>query len=180
MAYEQVKVSLPDSVSEYKNKALMVLLGAAIVALLAYFFSLGVSICVLVAGVVVAMVFWGKSNNEVKSALRNAVNNHGVIFDFDLGAMGIDTKNRKAVFFSGGNGYDVYDLADILGWEHQWVNKTSTEKGAFGVARSTTRRAENVLVFKTNNPQKPIYKVGLRSHADGEVWMARLSAIING
>lgn len=76
--------------------------------------------------------------------------------------------------------YDLYDLTDILGWEHQWVDKTQTNRNMMGTLNSTTARAKSVLVLKSNNPHKPLYKVSMLSHAQGEAWMARLGAMING
>jgi hypothetical protein len=94
----------------------------------------------------------------------------------------IDSKAKKIAFVETGNAlYDLYDLSDILGWEHQWLNKSKTSYSGLSGRTTTTKseQANNVLVFKTNNVHKPLVKVAIPSYAQGELWMARLNALIN-
>ncbi|ELX11340.1 hypothetical protein Jab_2c34590 [Janthinobacterium sp. HH01] len=67
--------------------------------------------------------------------------------------------------------YQIYDRADILGCEHQWVNKSNSN--------GQLSKTENVLVFKTRNAQQPLYKIRLYDHATAELWLARMNAVLN-
>lgn len=87
----------------------------------------------------------------------------------------IDSNAGKIAFVETGNAaYDLYNLSDVLSWDHQWVNKKGARAG------SKAEQKENVLVFKMKNPHKPIAKVYIPNHAYGELWMARLNALFNG
>jgi hypothetical protein len=67
--------------------------------------------------------------------------------------------------------YDLYDMVDILGCEHQWINKSDSN--------DRLTKKNNVLIFKTRNPHQPLYKFGVLSHATGELWLARINALLN-
>jgi hypothetical protein len=67
--------------------------------------------------------------------------------------------------------YQIYDRSDILGVEHQWVTRTSTN--------GRLSKTQNVLVFKTRNVQQPLYKIRMFGHPTGELWLARMNAWMN-
>lgn len=121
----------------------------------------------------------GKSFSEAKKHLAN----HGCQADFELvPLLAIDSKSRKIAFVNPHMGsYDLYDFSDILGWEHQWVNKANTVSSLWS-ARVTylqDSKTKNVLVFQTKNPHQPLYKISLLAHSAGEIWMARLNAMMS-
>ena len=103
--------------------------------------------------------------------------------EFQLGTALMDPAKKMIAFMNlGKKSYDLYSMSDILGWEHKWTDKTTTTPSMMpmGGSRTNTAQGDNKILFKTNNPLKPLYSVQLTSHADGETWMARLGAIFNG
>lgn len=135
-----------------------------------------------IVGLILGCVIWLiKSNRATYQAAKADLVKRGHSPDFQVGSALIDSKSKIIAFVNlGAKTYDLYGTRDILGWEHQWVNKTEVSTNAWGDrARSSSSAVDNVLAFKTNNPAKPLYKVKLASHREGEEWMARLGAIIN-
>lgn len=133
-------------------------------------------------GFVVGSIIWFiKRNNTVYSDAKTDLVSRGYNIDFQVGNALIDSKAKVIAFVDlASRTYDLYSACDILGWEHQWTDKTTASTNAWGDSiRAHTRQASNILVFKTNNLAKPLYKVPLVSHQAGEQWMARLDAIIN-
>ena len=126
----------------------------------------------------------GKRQKQSFLDAKSHLVNQGYQTDFEqTPTLAIDVKARKIAFIEPSTeSYDFYDLSDILEWEHQWVNKTNTSQNLLNgnVIRLKDSQESNVLVFKTNNPHKPLYKVAIGSHANGETWMARLNALVNG
>ena len=94
----------------------------------------------------------------------------------------IATSMREIAFVDAFAGrYDTYHFNDIRTWKHTWVDKLEVQSNAWGdKASGHTRRAKNILVITTTNPQKPVYRIHLSGHTQGEIWMARLEALING
>ncbi len=140
-------------------------------------------ILLAIVGLAVGSFIWlSKRGKEVARAVKADFVKRGLNADFQVGSVFIDSKAKAIAFVDSSSGsYDLYSARDILGWEHQWEDRTSATTNAWGTAvHSRTTQANNVLVFKTNNPAKPLYKVPLFSHQAGEQWMARLGAIING
>ncbi len=76
--------------------------------------------------------------------------------------------------------YETYDFNDIVSWEHQWEDQTTSGQNVFDgrAVNVKTVSAKNVLVFKTNNPQHPIQRLNLPRHEEAVTWMARLSALL--
>lgn len=119
-------------------------------------------------------------NKEVCGNAKAHLTKQGNEVDFQLGNALIDSRAKVIAFVDvNKRTYDRYCTRDILGLEHQWVNKT-TASGLGNNIVTNTRQIDNVVVFKTNNPAKPLYKVPVGSYEAGELWMARLGAIING
>jgi hypothetical protein len=84
----------------------------------------------------------------------------------------IDSVGKKIAFMDlQAMSYEVYDVHDILGCEHQWVNKANT--------RGDIAKTQNILVFKTRNVHQPLYKFQVFDHARGELWLARINALLN-
>lgn len=135
-----------------------------------------------VAGLAIGSFIWFvKRNNSVYGAAKADLAKRGHNADFQIGNALIDSKARIFAFVDlAAKTYDFYSAHDILGYEHQWVDKIDASTNVWGdKIRANTSQAGNVLVFKTNNPAKPLYKVPLVNHRAGEEWMARLAAIIN-
>lgn len=84
----------------------------------------------------------------------------------------IDSVAGKVAFVTPATmSYQLYDRTDLLGCEHQWVVKSN--------ASGRLSRTQNVLVFKTRNAQQPLYKIRMFDHATGELWLARMNAVLN-
>ncbi len=84
----------------------------------------------------------------------------------------IDSAGKKIAFMDlQAMSYDVYDMQDILGCEHQWINKENKNGGM--------TKTQNILVFKTRNVHQPLYKFRPFDHATGELWLARINALLN-
>lgn len=107
------------------------------------------------------------------AAAKQHLAEHGIKVDLEFARqLAIDSSAGKVAFVTPDTmSYQVYDRADILGCEHQWVTKSDT-----GGRLSKT---QNVLVFKTRNAQQPLYKIRTFDHATGELWLARMNAILN-
>lgn len=131
-----------------------------------------------VGGIILSL----KRNNEVLREAKNHFAKRGHNVDFQLGHVLIDAKAKVIAFVDlSKRSYDLYGARDILGWEHQWIDKTTASANVWGDnIRANTRQVNNVLVIKTKNPAKPLYKVPLINYRTGEQWVARLDAIING
>ena len=86
--------------------------------------------------------------------------------------LAVDSVSGKIVFVAPATmSYQVYDRADLLGCEHQWVTKSSTN--------GRMSKTQNILVFKTRNAQQPLYKIRVFDHATAELWLARMNAVLN-
>lgn len=86
--------------------------------------------------------------------------------------LAVDSVSGKIAFVAPATmSYQIYDRADLLGCEHQWVTK-STSNGRL-------EKTKNVLIFKTRNAQQPLYKIRVFDHATAELWLARMNAILN-
>lgn len=84
----------------------------------------------------------------------------------------IDSAGKKIAFmYLQAMSYEIYGMHDILGCEHQWVNKAN--------ANGQIAKTQNVLIFKTRNVHQPIYKFQTYNHATGELWLARINALLN-
>jgi hypothetical protein len=106
---------------------------------------------------------------EAKSHLLQ----HGFNADLEIARnFSIDTIAGKIAFMQLATmSYDLYDTFDILGCEHQWIEKHDSN------GRLT--KEKNVLVFRTRNPHTPLYKFNFFSHEQGELWLARVNAVLN-
>lgn len=184
MAHELVRFTSTNLQLQFGKKVGM----PAIIAFLAGWIlgeiSVGIfwAVATLVIGGLVLFVKHNKAIYEAAcTAARSDLSTRGYNVDFQVGTALIDSKSKIIAFVDLANkSYDLYGARDILGWEHQWVDKTTATTNAWGNQSSaTTRQTNNAIVFKTNNPAKPLYKVPVISHRDGEEWMARLGAIIN-
>lgn len=76
--------------------------------------------------------------------------------------------------------YETYDFNDIVSWEHQWEDQTTSGQNLFDGRAVNVKimSAKNVLVFKIDNPQHPLQKLSLPSYEEAVIWMARLSALL--
>ncbi|MDR7047765.1 hypothetical protein J2X54_000200 [Duganella sp. 3397] len=84
----------------------------------------------------------------------------------------VDSVGKKIAFMDlQAMSYEVYDMKDILGCEHQWVNKTT--------ANGQIEKTQNVIVFKTRNVHQPLYKFRAFDHGTCELWLARINALLN-
>lgn len=84
----------------------------------------------------------------------------------------VDSVGKKIAFMDlQAMSYEVYDMRDILGCEHQWVNKAN--------ANGQVEKTQNVIVFKTRNVHQPLYKFRAFDHGTGELWLARINALLN-
>lgn len=84
----------------------------------------------------------------------------------------IDSVGKKIAFMNlQAMSYEVYDMHDILGCEHQWISKANTN--------GQMEKTQNILIFKTRNVHQPLYKFRVFSHATGELWLARINALLN-
>lgn len=141
------------------------------VAMIIFLLGFCISIGLYRAGVVLKRES-AKSFIEAKQQLSS----QGFHADFEHSPqLLIDSNAGKIAFVETGNAaYDLYNLSDVLSWDHQWVRKGGAKAG------SKVEQIENVLVFKMKNPHKPLAKVYIPNHAYGELWMARLNALFNG
>jgi hypothetical protein len=186
MAYEFVRITPTIPRSQF---VMMAALPAAI-AFLGGWANGGSSTAItwaVVAFLIFGFIWFFRHNKAVYDAILSAakadLSTRGHNVDFQVGTAAlIDSKSKIIAFVDFANkAYDLYSVRDILGWEHQWVNKTAANTNVWGTQASVnTRQANNTIVFKTNNPSKPLYKIPVSSHRDGEEWMARLGAIIYG
>jgi hypothetical protein len=145
--------------------------------------SLAVGVFFGLASALIALLVWQQQSTKayMKFAI-DAFRQRGHQMDFQLGTLLIDSKAKVLAFVNlRQKSMDCYSARDILEWNHHWVDKTTTQVNAWGnLAHSRTRATQNEIVIKTNNPACPIYKIPIRGHGVGQVWMARLSAIVNG
>lgn len=94
----------------------------------------------------------------------------------------IDAKKRKFSFVDiHSKTYEVYDFEDILEWEHHWEDEVRSNKNMIDgrIVNSKLVRAKNVLIFKVNDPHRPIHKIGFYRHDIAQVWMARIGTLLN-
>lgn len=185
MAHELVRFTSTNQQLQFGRRIGM----PAIIAFLAGWILDGLSTGIfwaMITLVIGGLILFVKHNKAVYEAACTAAKSdlsiRGYNVDFQIGTALIDPKAKIIAFVDIANcAYDLYSAQDILGWEHQWSDKTTTTTNAWGTQRSSaTRQINNAIVFKTNNPEKPLYKVSVISHRAGEEWMARLGAIING
>ncbi|HUW51557.1 MAG TPA: hypothetical protein VMV75_11140 [Sulfuricella sp.] len=181
MAYELIQFSSATQQPRFGKIAIWV---AGVPFVAGWMLSgMGVGIFWAIVGLAASgIVLSLKRNKEVYGAAKTDLAKRGHNIDFQLGNALIASKEKVIAFVNLSNkSYDLYDAHDILEWEHQWIDKTTASTNVWGNnVHSNTRRANNVLVIKTNNPAKPLYKIPLISHSAGEQWVARLGAIING
>lgn len=145
--------------------------------------SLGVAVGLgIVSWFVTGVVNAKRIDTTVLSAAEKDMARRGYHPDFRLGHALIDSKARVVAFVDLlARNYALYRANDILGWEHQWIDKTSAAVNFWGTdVNANTARSSNVLVIKTNNPSNPLYKLRMPNDRVCEVWMARLDAIFNG
>ncbi|RXZ36078.1 hypothetical protein D9O50_05840 [Oxalobacteraceae bacterium CAVE-383] len=94
----------------------------------------------------------------------------------------IDSKKRKFAFVDiRSKTYEVYDFEDILEWEHHWEDQVRSNENIIDgrIVNSKLVRAKNVLIFKVNDPHRPIHRIGVYRHDVAQTWMARISALLN-
>jgi len=94
----------------------------------------------------------------------------------------IDSKKRKFAFVDiRSNTYEVYDFEDILEWEHHWEDQVRSNENIIDgrIVNSKLVRAKNVLIFKVNDPHRPIHRIGVYRHDIAQTWMARIGALLN-
>ena len=129
--------------------------------------------------IVVGSKDWGRSFGQAKTHMTK----QGFQVDFTYSPrLLIDAQNRKLALVSPGAGsYDFYDLTDILGWEHTWMNKSAPLIANISgrATRLIHTKEDNMLVIKTNNPDNPLYQFPIGSYDNGQLWLARLNALIN-
>lgn len=145
--------------------------------------SLDLAIVGAVVGFLVSSVAWlVRRNINSMAAAKADFAKRGYKVDFQMETVLIDMSAKVLAFVDPFNArYELYAHQDILGWEHQWEDRVTAVTNVWGTAvNGRTTQGKNVLVFKTNNPSKPLYKVRILTHSLGEVYMARLSAIFNG
>lgn len=97
--------------------------------------------------------------------------------------LAIDSQKRKIALVSPNDGtYDLYDLSDLLQWEHQWVDHETPIRSMVTNRISNVRisKINNRLIIKTKNPHKPRYEFQINSYDIGQLWVARLGALVNG
>lgn len=82
----------------------------------------------------------------------------------EVGAM-ID-KARQQILFVSGYDHSIYNFADILGWEWQWLDHNGAKK-------------DNKIVFQLRDEENPIVKVGALAASEAEHWHTRLNLILN-
>jgi hypothetical protein len=125
-----------------------------------------------VAAVIGAVARHRNSNRSFTEAKMHLLAN-GFETDFELPRQfAIDSSQKKIAFVSPATmTYEIYDMNDILGCEHQWVNTSGTG--------GRIEREKNTLVFKTRNPKQPQYKFMILSHSQAELWLARINALLN-
>jgi hypothetical protein len=97
----------------------------------------------------------------------------GIKVDLELPhQLAVDSSTGKIAFVAPANmSYQIYDRSDLLGCEHQWITKSDS--------RGQLSKSQNVLIFKTRNAQQPLYKIRVFDHATGELWLARINAVMN-
>jgi hypothetical protein len=182
MAFERVKFeTIPVRPGFLSTSAVL-----CVPAYLLGWFKPGESIAGITLTIVcltIVLVIWviRRKHSQLKAATE-AFEQRGYKLDFQLGTLIVDSK-AKVLAFADMNQLtiDFYSTRDILEWEHQWVDQTTTDTNVWGNrAQSRTTATQNILVIKTNNPANPVYKVPCLGHAMGQVWLARLSALING
>ena len=109
------------------------------------------------------------SFSNAKAHLRN----NGFAPDLEFGHMFVvDSTAKKIAFMSLVTmEYEIYSMNEILSCKHQWVSGAGSN--------GNVRKQKNFLVFNTTNPHNPIYKFWTFDHATGELWMARINAMLN-
>lgn len=107
------------------------------------------------------------------TAAKQHLAQRGIKADLEFAhQLAIDSVAGKVAFVTPATmSYQVYDRADLLGCEHQWVTRSNTS--------GRLSKTQNVLVFKTRNAQQPLYKIRMFDHATGELWLARMNAVLN-
>ncbi len=117
------------------------------------------------------------------SARRHMVNaGYKIDFEHDPRLM-VDTARRKIAVVTPADGvYDIMDFTDILEWEHLWINKETPRStdSAQRLLGSQYTKENNRLVLKTRNPHVPRYEFPIGNYDTGQLWMARLSALLKG
>lgn len=181
MAYELIQFSSLENQPQFGKFAG----GGAAVAFVGGWMSSGkpgTGALFAIAGLMIGSIVWFiLRNNSVYAAAKADLAKRGHHTDFQVGNAFLDSKTKVIAFVDlQAKTYDLFRGQDILGWEHQWVDKVSASTNVWGDnIRANTRQASNVLVFKTTNLAKPLYKVPLISHRAGEEWVVRLGAIFN-
>lgn len=104
---------------------------------------------------------------------KNHLAKNGFTPDLEFGhAFLVDSVAKKIAFVSLTTmEYEIYQAREILSCEHQWVS----EPGSNG----HLKKKQNFLVFNTTNAHSPIYKFWTFDHATGELWLARMNAVLN-
>jgi hypothetical protein len=113
------------------------------------------------------------SSKRSFKAAKQHLAQHGVSVDLEFSQqLAVDSSSGKIVFVApAAMSYQIYDRNDFLDCAHQWVS-TSGPNGQL-------TRTQNILVFKTRNPQQPLYKIRMINHATAELWLARINAVLN-
>lgn len=125
---------------------------------------------------VVALIRSVRRYFSLKASFTNAkahLAKQGIKTDLEFPhELAVDSVSGKIVFVTPATmSYQVYDRMDLLGCEHQWVTKSSSN--------GRLSRSQNVLVIKTRNAQQPLYKIRVFNHATAELWLARMNAVLN-
>jgi len=185
MAFETIKYAKSlDKPNNLKDLLLFIFTPfAAGWVIFGFWWAFVVMLAVLfgVAGIriVVGSKDWGRSFQQAKTHMTK----QGFQVDFTHSPrLIIDATNRKIALVSPGAGsYDLYDLTDILGCDHTWMNKSAPQITNFAgrATRLIHTKEDNMLVIKTKNPHNPLYQFPIGSYDNGQLWLARLGALIN-
>jgi hypothetical protein len=127
----------------------------------------------LVVAVIIRTIVRHFSSNRSFAEAKAHLLENSFETDFELPRQfAIDSSKKKIAFVSTTTmTYEMYDMNDILGCEHQWVNKSGTG--------GRIEREKNTLIFRTRNPKQPQYKFQIMSHSQAELWLARINALLN-
>lgn len=93
----------------------------------------------------------------------------------------IDSKRRKFAFVDiRSKTYEAYDFEDILEWGHHWEDQIRSNENIIDgrMVNSKLVRVKNVLIFKINDPHRPIRRIGISRHETAQTWMARIGTLL--
>ena len=142
-------------------------------------------VCTVIGCILGGFIFYIMSQRDHTASFREAnldFSRSGYTADYLLpNCLLIDSTKRVIAFVDTRRmTYETYDFHDIVSWEHQWEDQTTSGQNVFDgrAVNVKTVSAKNVLVFKIDNPQHPIQRLNLPRHEEAVIWMARLSALL--